>query len=143
MKYILVNATNNDIDYLKKAKLYNIFNYAHNLSEKEINQINKYVNKYIPMEIKDYKIIMFEDKTIGCYLVVKKDDGVILDEIYLDEKYRNKEIGSNIIKEILANNKIVYLWVYKENEKAISLYKKIGFNVKEETDTRYYMMYKE
>lgn len=67
MKYTLVNATNNDIDYLKKSKLYNIFSYAHNLSE----------------------------------------------------------------------------WVYKENIKAISLYKRFGFNVKEETDTKYYMMYKE
>ena len=41
--------------------------------------------------------------------------------------------------------KCIYLGksISKENEKAISLYKKMGFNVKEETDTRYYMMHKE
>lgn len=43
--------------------------------------------------------------------------------------------------DILDNNDVVYLWVYKENEKAISLYKKLGFNVIEETESRYYMKY--
>ena len=33
------------------------------------------------------------------------------------------------------------IWVYKENIKAISLYKKLGFEVVEETQTRYYMIH--
>ena len=65
----------------------------------------------------------------------------MLDEIYLEEKYRNKGIGTNIIKEVINNNDIIYLWVYKENVQAISLYKKLGFNVIEETESRYYMKY--
>ena len=39
------------------------------------------------------------------------------------------------------DNDIIYLWVYKENVQAISLYKKLGFNVIEETESRYYMKY--
>ena len=71
----------------------------------------------------------------------KKDDGVLLDEIFLDENYRNKGIGSSIISKIFKTNNIVYLWVYKDNIKAINLYKKLGFNLVEETETRYYMKY--
>ena len=52
-----------------------------------------------------------------------------------------KTLGFPAIKNILKNN-IVYLWVYKKNTKAIKLYKKLGFNIIEETDTRYYMKYK-
>ena len=33
------------------------------------------------------------------------------------------------------------MWVYKENKKAISLYKKLGFCAIEETESRYYMKY--
>lgn len=141
MKYELISADNDDITYLKDTKLYNVFSYAHDLSEEEISKINNYIDKHIPMEIECYKIIICDNKKVGCCLAVKKDDGVILDEIYLEEEYRNKGIGTNIIKKILQNNSIVYLWVYKENVKAISLYEKLGFNIVEETESRYYMKY--
>lgn len=140
MNYNLINATSNDIDYIKKSKLYNIFTYADDLPKDEIMRINNYVDEHIPVEITDYKIIMCSNDRVGCLLVTKKDDGVILDEIYLEE-YRNKGIGTDIIKNILKNNSIVYLWVYKKNIKAISLYKKMKFKIINETENRYYMKY--
>ena len=141
VKYSIIKAGSNDIDYLKKTKLYNIFAYAHNLPESEILKINAYVDKKIPVELNEYKIIKFNKKRIGCYLVVKKDDGVMLDEIFLETDFRNKGIGSDIINRILELNDIVYLWVYKDNIKAIRLYKKFGFKIIYEADTRYYMKY--
>ena len=141
MKYDLVKANNEYVNYIKEAKLYNIFKYAHNLSENEILKINKYVDKHIPLEIEDYKLIICDSKRVGCLLVATKDDGVILDEIYLEKKYRNKGMGTDIINKILEANSIVYLWVYKENVRAISLYKNLKFNIIEETETRYYMKY--
>ena len=141
MKYIVENATNDDIDFLIESKLYSIFNYANNLSNDEIEKINNYVFSHVHDAVNDYKIVKCNDKKIGCYLVALKDDGVILDEIYLLDDYRNKGIGSSIIKNILENNRIVYLWVYKENKKAFSLYKKLGFEICEETNTRYYKKY--
>lgn len=141
MNYNLINATSNDIDYIKKSKLYNIFTYADDLPKYEIMRINNYVDEHIPVEITDYKIIMCSNDRVGCLLVTKKDDGVILDEIYLEEEYRNKGIGTEIIKNILKNNSIVYLWVYKKNIKAISLYKKMKFKIINETENRYYMKY--
>ena len=141
MKYDLLNATNNDIDYIKKAKLYSIFKYAHDLSKDEILKINNYVEKHIPIEMIDYKIVIYDNRKIGCLLVTKKDDGAFLDEIYLEEEYRNKGLGTDIIKNILKINPIVYLWVYKENKKAISLYKKLNFKIIDETENRFYMKY--
>ena len=141
MTYKLVNATKNDISNLIEYKLKSIFNYAENLSLEEIKQINNYVKSNVPKEIDDYRVICINDKKIGCLLVVNKDDGVLLDEIYLEEKYRNKGIGTSIIKKILSSYNIVYLWVYKLNTRAISLYKKLGFKIIDETETRYYMKY--
>ena len=84
---------------------------------------------------------MINNNIGGCLLISDNNDGIILDEIYLEDKYRNKGIGTNIIKDILSKNKIVYLWVYKENLKAISLYEKLGFKISKETDSRYFMKY--
>lgn len=141
LKYNLINAISNDIYYIKKSKLYNIFIYADDLQKDEVMRINNYVDEHIPVEITDYKIIMCNKNKVGCLLVAKKDDGVILDEIYLEEEYRNKGIGTDIIKNILKINPIVYLWVYKKNIKAISLYKKMKFKIINKTENRYYMKY--
>ncbi len=141
MEYDLIKATNNDIDFIKKAKLYNILKYAHDLTEKDILNINNYVEKSLLVEMSNYKIIVHDNQKIGCLLVTEKEDSITLDEIYLEEEYRNKKIGTNIITNILKSNSLVYLWVYKKNIKAISLYKKMKFKVINKTETRYYMEY--
>jgi len=139
MNYRLINCDKNDIDRLIKYKKKTIFDYAHNLSIEEINNINNYVIMAVPKNINDYSNIVIDDKVIGSLLVTKEKDGVLIDEIFIEDEYRNKGLGSNIIKNIINKNKAVYLWVYKENIKAINLYKKLGFIVEEETKTRYYM----
>ena len=49
-----------------------------------------------------------------------------------------KTINKDIIDSVNSN---IYLWVYKDNVKAIKLYNKLGFRIKDETDSRYYMEY--
>ena len=141
MNYKLIKSSNDDIEKLIDYKKKTIFEYAKDLSENEINKINNYVKNNVPKLLNNYSNIVVDDKVVGCLLSTDKNDGTLLDEIYLEEKYRNKGIGTNIIKEVINNNDIIYLWVYKENVQAISLYKKLGFNVIEETESRYYMKY--
>ena len=141
MEYKLSKSSEKDINRLIEYKNRTIYQYAKDLSSEEIDRINKYVTSEIPRLINDYCNIIVDNKIVGCILLTNNDSGKLLDEIYLEEKYRNKGIGTKIIMDILNNNDVVYLWVYKENEKAISLYKKLGFNVIEETESRYYMKY--
>lgn len=139
MKYELINSSKNDIERLIKYKKETIYEFANNLSEEEINRINNYIITNVPKLLDNYFNIVINNKVIGCVLITNKDDGKLLDEIYIEEKFRNKGIGTSIIKDIIRENSIVYLWVYKENKQAISLYKKLGFKVIDETDSRYYM----
>ncbi len=141
MEYKLLKSTSNDINRLIEYKKRTIYEYAKDLSDEEINKINRYIASEVPKLIDVYCNIMVDNKIIGCLLLTNKDDGKLLDEIYLEKVYRNKGIGTEIIRDILSNNDIVYLWVYKKNDKAISLYRKLGFNVIEETESRYYMKY--
>lgn len=141
MNYEIKPATENDIPRLIDYKLKNIMMYADKLSDEELNKINKYVKTHIPMQLEDYKIINVKNNIVGCVLVISNVDGLLLDEIYLEGNYRNKGIGTDIIKKIILNHNSIYLWVYKLNKKAISLYKKLGFKIIKETETRYYMKY--
>lgn len=141
MNYKLEKAITSDVSKLIDYKLKNIFEYAGDLPNDEIVRINDYVEKHVPMQLENYKIIYINNEKVGCLLVESKNDGVLLDEIYLEENYRNMGIGTDIIKEIIYKNDIIYLWVYKLNIKAVSLYKKLGFKIIEETETRYFMRY--
>ena len=142
-KYKLENASIKDIERIKKYKLNTIFEYAKNLDKEEVEKINNYVNKTISNQIFEYKNIVLNNIIVGSFLITKNENGLLLDEIFIEEQYRNKGIGTSIIKDVVSkSNSNVYLWVYKDNIKAVNLYNKIGFNIKEKTDSRYYMEYK-
>ena len=89
----------------------------------------------------DYYNIIIDDKIIGSILLKDMPQGKLIDEIYIEKEFRNNGIGTDIIRKMLENNRNIYLWVYKENKKAISLYNRLGFIIVDETDSRYYMKY--
>lgn len=141
MDFMLENAGKNDIELLIEYKLNTIFEYANNLSDDEIIKINDYVKDSIFRQFDNYKIIKINNIIIGAFLVYKHLDGILLDEIFISESYRNKGIGTKIINNILKENKVVYLYVYKDNVMAYNLYKRLGFSVDSETQSRYFMKY--
>lgn len=143
MKYKLEVSSKENIDILIKYKLNSIIEYASDLSNKELDEINTYVKDNVLKQIRNYKLINIDGNIVGCILVENKDDGVIIDELYIEEKYRNNGIGTDLINNVISNNNIVYLWVYKLNVKAIRLYKRLGFIIIKETENRYYMKYEE
>ncbi len=133
-------ATINDLERIKYYKFKTIVEYAKNLSEEEIKKIDNYICESVPILIKEYKNIIHNKKIIGSVLIRKIDDGLLLDEIFIEKEYRNKGISSSIIKDYILNyDDNIYLWVYKNNIKAFNLYKKLGFKINKETDSRYYM----
>jgi ribosomal protein S18 acetylase RimI-like enzyme len=139
--YKLLKAKEENIQLLIKYKLDTIFEYAINIDETERAKIINYVNNKIPQQVDKYKLIVIDSNIAGCLLVDNYEDGVILEEIYIEEEYRNLGIGSKIISDLIKKQNIIYLWVYKDNKKAIKLYERFGFKVIEETETRCLMRY--
>ena len=139
--YKLVKASKKDIPRLIKYKKDIIYMYSKDLAEDERNKIDEYVINSLNETIKDYYNIIINDKIIGSVCIKELENAKLLDEIYLEKEFRNKGIGTDIIRKIIENNKNVYLWVYKKNKKAVLLYKRLGFTIEEETESRYYMNY--
>ena len=141
MQYKIIKSSTKDIALLKEYKKRTIYEYAKGLSTNEIASINNYIDREVNSLIDNYYSIIVNNKIIGCLMLTDHGAGKLLDELYIEEVYRNQKIGTSIITNIINDNNHVYLWVYKENIKAISLYKSLGFKIKEETETRYYMEY--
>ena len=137
--YTLKIANIKDISLLETWKLQTVLDYAGKLSIEEQEKIRNYVHNEVLEYLTFYELIEVSSNIVGCVLVRPYQDGYLLDEIYLEKEYRNLGIGSSILKDKTMQFSPLYLWVYKDNKKAISLYKRIGFLVKEETATRYFM----
>ena len=139
--YTLKIANIKDISLLETWKLQTVLDYAGKLSIEEQEKIRNYVHNEVLEYLHFFELIEVSSSIVGCVLVRPYQDGYLLDEIYLEKEYRNLGIGSSILKDKTMQFSPLYLWVYKDNKKAISLYKRIGFFVKEETATRYFMKF--
>ena len=139
--YKLVKAFKKDIPRLIRYKKDIIYMYSKDLVEDERNKIDEYVITSANEMFEDYYNIIIDDKIIGSILLKDMPQGKLIDEIYIEKEFRNNGIGTDIIRKMLEKNSNIYLWVYKENKKAVSLYKRLGFIIVDETDSRYYMKY--
>lgn len=139
MKYELIDVTKDKLELLIKYKLDTII--SDDIREEEKARINNYVKENSLKKINDSKFIRVNERIVGCVVLYNYEDGVLLDELYLESDYRGFKIGTSILSDILNREKIVYLWVYKNNDVAFNIYRRLNFKVIEETDTRYFMKY--
>ena len=126
LDYKLVDAQFKDSDILVSIKLVTMIDDEMDkvLSYTEKNKIRKSVDINVERTCESYKIIYVGKKIAGAYLTLPYEDGIIIDEIYLFEEFRNKGIGTDIIKKIQKENPDLYVWVYKNNKKAIDLFER-------------------
>ena len=83
------------------------------------------------------------NKMIGVYAVHTTENGdLFINEISILKDYQNQGIGSNILKQQLAENHKkgirTILQVFKDNP-AKHLYEKLGFKIYGENETHYQM----
>ena len=142
MEYELEKATLEEIQLLEEYKEKTILEYAQELTEEELEKIKNYIQENVPKDIYQYYKIMVNQQVIGCILIKEQGDLKCLDELYIEESYRNQGIGTDILNDITHKYYHVSLWVYKKNTRAITLYQRMGFKILNETKTRYYMEYK-
>lgn len=104
-----------------------------------------WVRRKIEKCIKDYTAVFVNDEKVGYYHFYKNQDGEYeLDDLYIFSEFRNKGIGSAIIEKCcLSVNGAVMLYVFVKNERAVALYKRLGFTVVEELNGSRYIMKRE
>jgi ribosomal protein S18 acetylase RimI-like enzyme len=93
----------------------------------------------------EYKIIMLNNSTIGCVSWVEFDDSIFINELQILPEYQNNGIGTKILHGLIeyagSQHKKVILEVLKTNTQAISLYKKLKFNIVDENSTHKTMVF--
>lgn len=104
-----------------------------------------WVRRKIEKCIKDYTAVFVNDEKVGYYHFYKNQDGEYeLDDLYIFSEFRNKGIGSVIIEKCCSSvDGAVMLYVFIQNERAVALYKRLGFTIVEELNGSRYIMKRE
>ena len=132
-------------DYDKVVDLYKQLYDAERIFDNNLKksyEIDEKQEKIIKKRIKSRKEIFLvaeiENKIVGLidgYLIdsiYHKEKVAYLDHLCVDKKYRNREIGTRLIKEFdnkakKRGAKFIKLNAFENNIKAVNLYKKLGF----------------
>ena len=99
--------------------------------------IDKFISENMENEVSSLKyfVAQIKNKVIGAMEIKILESNIFLNYIAIDNDFRGKKIGSNLIKygvEYLLNQydyRMIQLDVFEENIGAFKLYKKIGFQV--------------
>ena len=103
------------------------------LEEINLDYVLSWVQKKISSRIDEYTVICAEGKKAGYYHFFRNEEGELeLDDLYIFPEFRNQGIGSVVIKKCCTSVKEpVMLYVFTRNKGAVSLYKRMGFQVTE------------
>ena len=121
-------------EYIDK---YNLMNTTKIYLEKHLNN-----NFYAFIEEKDNNIIAICCLKVIEYLPQCNDNGKqgYVCNVYTRDEFRNKGIQTNLLKEVInfaIKNNLCELNLETDSEKAISIYKKLGFDFDNLTMTKY------
>ncbi len=112
------------------------------LEEIDLPKVLRWVRKKLENAIDEYTVIYASGQKAGYYHFYQNDEGVFeIDDLYIFPPFQNRGIGSGVIKRCCAAvNEPVMLYVFIENKGAVSLYKRLGFEIAETIGGSRYIM---
>ena len=102
-----------------------------------------WVKNKIEKSISEYQTIYYQGNRAGYVHCFINEDGIYeIDDLYIFDEFQNKTIGTTVIKQICEKcDHDVMLYVFIKNKRAVSLYRRLGFEiVKTINNTRYIMV---
>lgn len=134
-------ATPDDIERIYRLCKQLIDDYE-NVDSLDYDRVLKWVRRKIEGSIDEYTAVYIADKKAGYFHFFENEYGAYeLDDLYIFPEYQNQGIGSSVIlKCCTAVNAPVILYVFIKNERAISLYRRLGFKIIQTVNGSRYIM---
>lgn len=116
-----------------------------NVADIDYDRVLKWVYRKIENAVGEYTVIDTDGEKAGYCHFYRNEDGIYeIDDLYIFPEYQNRGIGSEVIRTCCESvEEPVMLYVFIKNQRAVSLYKRLGFSVTETIHGSRYIMKKE
>lgn len=137
-------ATADDIDSIYRLCKQLIDTYE-NTNNIDYEKVLNWVHRKIEHSIQEYRVVFASGNKIGYYHFYQNEDGEYeLDDLYIFPEYQNQGYGSKVIQKCCASvDAPIMLYVFIKNEKAVTLYQKLGFKIIQTVHGTRYIMRRE
>ena len=136
-------AQNCDIDIIYRLCKQLIDKYE-DLERIDYGRVLAWVRRKIESSIGEYTAIFADGKKAGYYHFYKNEDNLYeLDDLYIFPEYQGRGIGTAVFEKCCSSvNGSVMLCVFIKNERAVALYKRLGFEIVKTVGGSRYIMKK-
>ena len=91
-----------------------------------------WTRRKIEKRIGEYTRVLLDGETAAFFRFVPDGDRMELDDLYVLPAYRNRGVGTAILRRCVAQGRPIYFYVFIGNTRAIALYEREGFRKKED-----------
>ena len=107
----------------------------------DLQEVLAWVRRKLEKRLGEYVRVTADGRLAGYYRLCLDGGEAELDDLYILPEYRGLGIGTAVVGKCCADaGRPVKLYVFVKNEKAVSLYRRLGFEVTEKVgETRYIM----
>ena len=116
-----------------------IFGFAKELIERyetdpnlDLEMAFGWTKRKIEKRIDEYTRVLCDGEVAGYYRFAPDGDKMELDDLYVLPEYRNRGVGTAVLRRCLAQGKPIYFYVFTGNARAVALYEREGFHKAED-----------
>ena len=110
----------------------------------DYDRVLAWVRENIRENLATFNRVMADGRLAGYFSLGPSEGALELDSLFVLPEYQNRGIGTAIVRHCQAQaDDTLFLYVFKENTGALNLYRRLGFEIREEVrKTAYIMEYK-